>query len=122
MTPTPLAVNAYTALNNAAAVLDHNVVKVVIGENDNALMFSRQPIPYPRNEHPTYFRQLGLYGFTRNGLDLFRQLRQGPVERAEGIEMIRLIEHGYRVRTLPGSDKGIAIDTPENLKRAHAML
>ncbi|MEU1819940.1 3-deoxy-manno-octulosonate cytidylyltransferase [Streptomyces abikoensis] len=117
-----VAVNAYTTLNDAAAVLDHNVVKVVISDNNNALMFSRQPIPYPRSHRPTYLRQLGLYGFTRDGLELFQRLGQGPVERAESIEMLRLVEHGHGVRMLPVSDNGIAVDTPEDLDRARAML
>ncbi|MDW4910286.1 3-deoxy-manno-octulosonate cytidylyltransferase [Streptomyces sp. ADMS] len=117
-----LAVNAYAKLDDAASVIDHNVVKVVVGENGNALMFSRQPIPYPRGHRPNYLRQLGLYGFTRSGLDLFRRLEQGPVERAEGVEMLRLVEHGHGVRMLPVEDEGIAVDTPEDLERACAML
>lgn len=55
-----LAVNAYTELDDAGAGLDHNVVKVVLGTGGNALMFSRQPILYPRGARPTYLRQLGL--------------------------------------------------------------
>ncbi|MFF4534295.1 3-deoxy-manno-octulosonate cytidylyltransferase [Streptomyces sp. NPDC001407] len=117
-----LAVNAYATLSDAAAVLDHNVVKVIVGDNDKALLFSRQPIPYPKSHRPTYLRQLGLYGFTRDGLGLFQRLEQGPVERAEGIEMLRLIEHGHGVRMLAVSDNGIAIDTPEDLERARALL
>jgi 3-deoxy-manno-octulosonate cytidylyltransferase (CMP-KDO synthetase) len=111
-----LAVNAYAKLDDAASVIDHNVVKVVVGENGNALMFSRQPIPYPRDHRPNYLRQLGLYGFTHSGLDLFRRLEQGPVERAEGVEMLRLVEHGHGVQMLPVEDEGIAVDTPEDSK------
>ncbi|WP_241826834.1 cytidylyltransferase domain-containing protein [Streptomyces graminilatus] len=117
-----LAVNAYAKLHDAASVIDHNVVKVVVGEKGNALMFSRQPIPYPRGHRPNYLRQLGLYGFTRSGLDLFRRLEQGPVERVEGVEMLRLVEHGHGVRMLAVGDEGIAVDTPEDLERACAML
>ncbi|MFF1743761.1 3-deoxy-manno-octulosonate cytidylyltransferase [Streptomyces mirabilis] len=117
-----LAVNAYAKLDDAASVIDHNVVKVVIGKNGNALMFSRQPIPYPRDHRPNYLRQLGLYGFTHSGLDLFRRLEQGPVERAEGVEMLRLVEHGHGLQMLPVEDEGIAVDTPEDLERACAML
>ncbi|GAA3368461.1 3-deoxy-manno-octulosonate cytidylyltransferase [Streptomyces sannanensis] len=122
MAPGTLAVNAYTELNDAGAVLDHNVVKVVLGTGSNALMFSRQPIPYPRGDRPTYLRQLGLYGFTAKALSLFRHLPQGPLERAEGIEMLRLIEHGHGVRMLSVTDQGVAVDTPEDLERAEALL
>ncbi|GGY07302.1 hypothetical protein GCM10010358_70540 [Streptomyces minutiscleroticus] len=117
-----LAVNAYTELDDAVAVLDHNVVKVVIEANGNALMFSRQPIPYPRGDRPRYLRQLGLYGFTGTALRLFQQLPQGPLERTEGVEMLRFIEHGHGVRMLCVADDGLAVDTPEDLARASATL
>ncbi|MCX5302816.1 3-deoxy-manno-octulosonate cytidylyltransferase [Streptomyces sp. NBC_00160] len=119
-----LAVNAFAALDGApvAAVLDHNTVKVVTDHQGNALMFSRQPIPYPRSGQASYLRQLGLYAFTHQGLGTFRRLRQGPLEQAEGIEMLRLLEHGHRVRMIRVDAGGIAIDTPEDLARAHALL
>lgn len=69
-----LAVNAYTELRDTAAVLDHNVVKVVVSIDSQAVMFSRQAIPYPRSSRPSFLRQLGLYGFTREALECFRQL------------------------------------------------
>nr|WP_256098539.1 3-deoxy-manno-octulosonate cytidylyltransferase [Streptomyces agglomeratus] len=117
-----LAVNAYTELDDVAAVLDHNVVKVVVDSEHNALMFSRQPIPYPRGERPRYLRQLGLYGFTRTALSMFRHLPQGPLERSEGVEMLRFVEHGHEVRMLPVIDDGLAVDTPEDLARASMLL
>lgn len=117
-----VAVNAYAEMDDAASVLDHNVVKVAVAGTEMALMFSRQPIPYPRGRHPIYRRQLGLYGLTLSGLDLFRRLPQGPLEQAEGVEMLRLIEHGHGVRMLSVTDEGIAIDTPEDLARACALL
>ncbi|NUQ96658.1 MAG: 3-deoxy-manno-octulosonate cytidylyltransferase [Streptomyces sp.] len=117
-----LAVNAYTELGDAGAVLDHNVVKVVLTTGGNALMFSRQPIPYPRADRPMYLRQLGLYGFTGEALRQFRSLPQGPLEKAEGVEMLRFIEHGYGVQMLPVADEGMAVDTPEDLARAARLL
>ncbi|MFE0187606.1 3-deoxy-manno-octulosonate cytidylyltransferase [Streptomyces sp. NPDC059008] len=115
-------VNAYTHIADTAAAIDHNVVKVVISADNNALMFSRQPIPYPRGDHPAYFRQLGLYGFTAAGLGIFRKLDLGPLERAEGVEMLRFIEHSHSVRMLPVVDTGLAVDTPEDLVRARSLL
>ncbi|MEV0934299.1 3-deoxy-manno-octulosonate cytidylyltransferase [Streptomyces phaeochromogenes] len=117
-----LAVNAYTELHDAGALLDHNVVKVVLKTDGNALMYSRQPIPYPRGDRPTYLRQLGLYGFTGAALRQFDQLPPGPLERAEGVEMLRFIEHGHDVRMLPVTDEGVAVDTPKDLVRAFRLL
>ncbi|WP_371602280.1 3-deoxy-manno-octulosonate cytidylyltransferase [Streptomyces sp. NBC_01220] len=117
-----LAVNAYTELVDVGAVLDHNVVKVVVAAQGDALMFSRQPIPYPKGDRPKYLRQLGLYGFTGPALQRFRQLQQGPLERAEGVEMLRFVEHGHAVQMVPVLDDGVAVDTPEDLTRAETFL
>ncbi|MBB4984131.1 3-deoxy-manno-octulosonate cytidylyltransferase [Streptomyces nymphaeiformis] len=122
LAPGTLAVNAYTVLDDVGAVLDHNVVKVVVDAEENALVFSRQPIPYPRGDRPRYRRQLGLYGFTGAALNLFRRLPQGPLERTEGVEMLRFVEHGHGVRMLPVIDDGLAVDTPEDLARAGSLL
>ncbi|MFF4173004.1 3-deoxy-manno-octulosonate cytidylyltransferase [Streptomyces sp. NPDC001744] len=122
LAPGTLAVNAYTELKDVGAVLDHNVVKVVVDADHNALMFSRQPIPYPRGDRPRYLRQLGLYGFTGTALRLFRQLPHGPLERTEGVEMLRFVEHGHRVQMLSVVDDGLAVDTPEDLARASRFL
>ena len=116
-----LVVNACAELQSPAGVIDHNVVKAVTTASNNALLFSRQPIPYPRDAYPTYLRQLGLYGFTPEALRTFRSLPQGPLERAEGIEMLRFIEHGYQVRTVLVADDGMAVDTPEDLRRASRL-
>ncbi|MEU6285166.1 3-deoxy-manno-octulosonate cytidylyltransferase [Streptomyces sp. NPDC047028] len=121
LAPGTHAVNAYTKLDDPGAVLDHNVVKVVVDAEHNALMFSRQPIPYPRGDRPRYRRQLGLYGFTGAALKMFKHLPQGPLERTEGVEMLRFIEHGHGVRMIGVVDEGLAVDTPEDLSRASAL-
>lgn len=120
--PGIFAVNAYTELVDVGAVLDHNVVKVVVTARGEALMFSRQPIPYPKGDRPKYLRQLGLYGFTGQALQRFRQLQQGPLERAEGVEMLRFVEHGHTVQMVSVPDDGLAVDTPEDLTRAERFL
>lgn len=117
-----VAVNAYAELADIGAALDHNVVKVILDVHEKALMFSRQPIPYPRDRRPTYLRQLGLYGFTDEGLRLFRALPQGPTEEAEGVEMLRLVEHGHGVRMTAVDEGSIAVDTPADLDRARNLL
>lgn len=117
------AINAYSDLDDPSAVCDHNVVKVTLRVDGSALAFSRQPIPYPHTAtHPTYLRQLGLYGFTPIGLRDFAATTPGPIERAEGIEMLRFLENGPAVQMVKVNDNGIAVDTPQDLQRAQALL
>ncbi|MEU3164045.1 3-deoxy-manno-octulosonate cytidylyltransferase [Streptosporangium sp. NPDC006930] len=120
--PSAIAVNACAPLREVASVLDHNVVKVVTRADGAALMFSRQPIPYPRDSRPAYVRQLGLYGFTPTALEAFRALPQGVLEQAEGVEMLRFLEHSMEVRVLLVEDASMSVDTPEDLRRAHLIL
>ncbi|GAB3448664.1 3-deoxy-manno-octulosonate cytidylyltransferase [Actinophytocola sediminis] len=117
------AVNAYCDLHEPAEVCDHNVVKLTLRTDGCALAFSRQPIPYPHTStRLAYCRQLGLYGFTPSGLHAFTTTLPGPVERAEGIEMLRLLERGLAVQMIKVSDTGIAVDTPQDLERAQAFI
>jgi 3-deoxy-manno-octulosonate cytidylyltransferase (CMP-KDO synthetase) len=120
---TVAAFNAYSQLHSAVAVCDHNVVKVTLRVNGSALTFSRQPIPYPHNTTElSYFRQLGLYGFTPAGLRNFAATPPGPIERVEGIEMLRFVEHGPAVQMVEVDDNGIAVDTPQDLQRAQMLF
>jgi 3-deoxy-manno-octulosonate cytidylyltransferase (CMP-KDO synthetase) len=116
------AVNACAPLLDPIAATDHNVVKAVQGSDNRALMFSRQPIPYARGEHPGYLRQLGLYGMTAETLHAFATLHPGPLELAESVEMLRLLEHGHPVHLVITEDNGIAVDTPEDLRHAERLL
>ncbi|MFI1735194.1 3-deoxy-manno-octulosonate cytidylyltransferase [Streptomyces acidicola] len=116
--PRQAVANAYTELACPAAVIDHNVVKVVLRGDGTALTFSRQPVPYPKGVRPAYLRQLGLYAFTPEALRTFASLRPGPVEKAEGIEMLRFLEHSHPVAMVRVQDEGIAVDTPVDLERA----
>ncbi|WP_405657817.1 3-deoxy-manno-octulosonate cytidylyltransferase [Streptomyces sp. NBC_00079] len=112
--------NAYAEIDYPAATIDHNVVKVALRADGTALAFSRHPIPYPKGVRPTYLRQLGLYAFTPEALRAFGNLRPGPVEEAEGIEMLRFLEHSLPVAMVRVEDEGIAVDTPADLARAAA--
>lgn len=119
--PRPAVANAYTELESPAAVIDHNVVKVALRGDGTALTFSRHPIPYPKDVRPTYLRQLGLYAFTPEALRAFASLRPGPVELAEGIEMLRFLEHSRPVTMVRVQDEGVAVDTPADLERAASL-
>ncbi|MCX4750551.1 hypothetical protein OG455_34435 [Kitasatospora sp. NBC_01287] len=114
--------NACTQLTDPATIQDHNVVKVVTTPDHRALMFSRQPIPYPKADRPTYLRQLGLYGFTPVSLRSFRALKPGPLERSEEVELLRLLEHSHHVQMVLTPDSGLAVDAPNDLNRAEAHL
>ena len=102
-----------------------NLVKVVIAENGEALYFSRSAIPHQRNVSQSYwlgnglfYRHLGIYGYQRNVLEKIVALPLNELEKAESLEQLRWLAHGYRIQTAITDDETIAIDTAEDLHRA----
>ena len=98
---------------------DPNVVKVVCDRNGDALYFSRSPIPYYRTPGPApVLHHLGLYAFTRPFLEVYRGLAPTPLEQCEGLEQLRVLEHGYRIRVSRTDAPAIEVNTPEDLAAA----
>jgi 3-deoxy-manno-octulosonate cytidylyltransferase (CMP-KDO synthetase) len=94
---------------------DSNVVKVTIDANGNALYFSRSLIPHPRDvpEGLMYFRHKGIYGFRRDFLFDFVGWEPSLLERTEGLEQLRALENGGRIRVVLTDDDSPGVDTPE---------
>lgn len=95
------------------------VVKVITDLKNNAIYFSRAPIPYFRNSvsAPVY-HHIGLYAFKRDFLLQYTKLPQTPLEKAEALEQLRALEHGYRIRVCLTKERTLEINTPEELAAA----
>ena len=115
--PLVQAANAYTSMQDISDVVDTNTVKVVMDVNQRALAYSRQPIPYPKANTAKYSKQLGLYAFKQSGLQVFSENLPASLEKVEGIEMYRLLEHGYSIQMVKTNDVSVSVDTPRDLKR-----
>lgn len=100
-----------------------NVAKVICDRNDNALYFSRSPIPYFRQQlaAPVY-HHLGLYAFRADFLAKYTQLEATPLEQCESLEQLRVLEHGYRIRVCQTETAIIEINTPEDLITAQSLI
>jgi 3-deoxy-manno-octulosonate cytidylyltransferase (CMP-KDO synthetase) len=124
-------------LRDVDELLSPNVVKVVVDARGDALYFSRSPLPFVRLRAGTTpsesaaaavarglaRKHVGLYVYRRETLLRFAALPPSPLEEAEGLEQLRALQHGIRIRVaeadLPGS---VAVDTPEDLDRVRALL
>ena len=102
---------------------DANVVKVVRDARGHALYFSRAPIPFLRDESAIApLQHVGLYAYRRDFLMRYASLPPAPLERAEHLEQLRALHHGHRIAVRVGDFHCIGIDTPEDLRRAEALL
>ncbi len=102
---------------------DPNQVKAVLDREGFALYFSRSPIPAPGPAPPPFaFKHIGLYGYRADFLRRLVELAPGPLEIQERLEQLRVLEYGYRIKTLESDYDTIGIDTPEDLDRARGHL
>jgi 3-deoxy-manno-octulosonate cytidylyltransferase (CMP-KDO synthetase) len=102
---------------------DPNVVKVLCDRHNQALYFSRAPIPYYRNAVPApVFHHLGLYAFSRTFLAEYAKLEPTPLEQCEALEQLRVLEHGYRITVCRTPSLVPEINTPEDLQTAQSLI
>jgi 3-deoxy-manno-octulosonate cytidylyltransferase (CMP-KDO synthetase) len=124
-------------LRDVGEMLSASVVKVVTDARGNALYFSRSPIPHVRLDPPGDPRaaagaavarglarkHVGLYVFRREALLRFAALPPSPLEEAEGLEQLRALENGIRIRVVPmDGGGGVAVDTPHDLERVRELM
>jgi 3-deoxy-manno-octulosonate cytidylyltransferase (CMP-KDO synthetase) len=100
------------------------VVKVVVDRHGDALYFSRAPIPFtrPGRLQPRLWKHLGLYVYRREFLLKISTLPETPLEQAEGLEQLRVLEHGFRIGTAETTVDTIGVDTPEDLERVRRLM
>ena len=111
------------------ALFDPNLVKVVMGDNGNALYFSRSIIPYIRSvdwhqwlDKHTFYTHVGIYAYRREVLNRLASLPQSPLEIAESLEQLRWLAAGYTIRMAVTEEPTIGIDTPADLDAAIEYL
>jgi len=109
--------SCYNSINSESAQ-DANLVKVVLDDKDNAIYFSRSPIPYNRSGEAQYFGHIGIYGFSKKSLKEFCDLNDAPIEDIEKLEQLRAIYHQKKISMVKVTSTGFGIDTEEDLKRA----
>ncbi|MBI5561189.1 MAG: 3-deoxy-manno-octulosonate cytidylyltransferase [Deltaproteobacteria bacterium] len=111
-----------TGIKDPSDMSDPNVVKVVTDINGFALYFSRSPIPYLKGGPITVaFKHIGLYAFRRAMLFQLAALPRSPLEKAEGLEQLRALENGFKIKTVFTAYNPVSVDTPEDLERVRGM-
>ena len=101
-----------------------DIVKVVFDTDHYALYFSRQPIPtiVDRNAPCSMWAQLGIIAFTKDFLIEYNEMESTPLEKAEGVDMLRVLEKGHRLKMVPVDKLPISVDTTVDLSRAEKYL
>jgi 3-deoxy-manno-octulosonate cytidylyltransferase (CMP-KDO synthetase) len=124
--PAAAVATVATPLHSAADIMDPNVVKVVLDFDENALYFSRAPIPWVRDTaskiQVRHLKHLGLYVFQRDALLEYPTLPQGELERIEQLEQLRWMENGWKIRVAEVEHDAVSVDVPADVERVEKLL
>lgn len=132
--PSIKCVNLARRIVTREQYVDRNTIKVVMNVHGDALYFSRTPIPAidfasdftgdfaSASARAPVFKQVCVIPFRRDYLREFARLPPTPLERAESIDMLRVIEHGGRVRLVETDVDTHAVDTPEDLRFVESLM
>jgi 3-deoxy-manno-octulosonate cytidylyltransferase (CMP-KDO synthetase) len=115
------------AIHDEAALLNPNIVKVVIDANGNALYFSRAPIPYPRDDvyktNIQAYRHIGIYAYRVGFLKQYAELASTELEKIESLEQLRVLHHGYKIGvTITKNAPASGVDTQEDLEYVRRLF
>lgn len=109
-------------IERAGEISNPNVVKVITDRYDNAICFSRYPLPYERNGSAVHYKHIGVYGYRKDFLLRFSRLEKTPLELAESLEQLRALENGFHIRVKETVFQTVGVDTPEQIEEVENLL
>jgi 3-deoxy-manno-octulosonate cytidylyltransferase (CMP-KDO synthetase) len=112
-------------IDDPEQLFNPNVVKVTVNKKNEALYFSRSTIPHLRNipqqewlSKHTFYKHLGMYAYRTDILQQLTTLPVSSLEKAESLEQLRWLEHGFKISTVETTLETVGIDTPDDLAKA----
>jgi 3-deoxy-manno-octulosonate cytidylyltransferase (CMP-KDO synthetase) len=101
-----------------------SIVQVLMDKNDNALFFTRAAVPFRHHKDAPFhdYHVIGAMAMRRSFLTEFLSLPRTPIECVEGVEQMRILEHGYRMRMVKGHFRNLGVNTIEELERVRAIF
>lgn len=124
--PSAVMSTAVMKIHSEVEALNPSVVKCSMDCRGQALYFSRALIPggpgAKFNPSLTYFKHIGIYGYRREFLLTYGKLPQTPLQLAEDLEQLKVLEHGYRIKTAIVESTSVSVDHPEDIKKVESLL
>jgi 3-deoxy-manno-octulosonate cytidylyltransferase (CMP-KDO synthetase) len=116
-------------ISSTEELFNTNIPKVLLNKNKEAIYFSRQTIPHLRGKKEeewlknyTYYKHIGIYAYQSGILGKITALPPSSLELAEGLEQLRWIENGYKIKVEFTDYESVAVDVPDDLKKLTKFL
>ncbi len=120
--PLEVMSTAATAITSEEEANSPSVVKCVLSKSGHALYFSRARIPYVQQTECPLYHHLGIYGFRKHFLLHYARLASTPLQQAEDLEQLKVLEQGYSIRVAVVESQSFGIDTPDDAKKLEEAL
>lgn len=118
-------VNLAAAIRSEAELRSPNTIKTAMSHTGRALFFSREVIPTLHGSKfaaATWYKQVCIIAFRADVLREFPAMPAGPLERAESIDMLRILENDGSIHLAITRTETHAVDTPEDLRVVASLL
>ncbi|MBR3808846.1 MAG: 3-deoxy-manno-octulosonate cytidylyltransferase [Clostridia bacterium] len=120
--PAPAALLA-TKFKNAVDVVNSSTIKLAMSNDSDLIYMSRSPLPYPKGALDfDYYKNVGLYVFSKDCLEKFENLPIGRMERIEELEMLRILENHIRCKAVVVDTDAMSVDTYKDLNRIRSIM
>jgi 3-deoxy-manno-octulosonate cytidylyltransferase (CMP-KDO synthetase) len=121
--------SVHKKINETQELLSPNIVKVVVGDQNQALYFSRSPIPFVRDVEidnwvnmVSFYKHLGIYAFRTDILEKIVQIPMGKLESIEKLEQLRWLSKGFKISMIETVHESLGIDTKEDFMKFKQFL
>ncbi|MBT9146556.1 3-deoxy-manno-octulosonate cytidylyltransferase [candidate division NPL-UPA2 bacterium Unc8] len=112
----------YAKIKDEKELMKTDIVKVVVDCNEFALFFSRLPIPYFRDQKRiNHYKHIGPYAYCKLFLHKLAKMPPTPLEKAEKLEQLRILENGYRIKMVKTRQGCPEVDTPEDIREVRKL-
>ena len=117
-------VNVVTKISDPAQLFDPSNIKVVFDMDWNAIYMSRTPIPYPfRSIDFKYYKHVGIIGYNKKMLDFYHGSVPGKLEMIEGIDTLRFLDYGKKLKFIPIEGcESLSVDTEKDLEIVRRII
>jgi 3-deoxy-manno-octulosonate cytidylyltransferase (CMP-KDO synthetase) len=117
-----IVTNLLGAIKSEEEFEDRNCIKVICDLDNNALCFSREPIPTRKFGNVAMNKQVCIIPFARDFLLEYTKLAPTPLEIVESVDMMRVLEHGKKVKMVPTKYQTYPVDTKDDLLRVEEIM
>ena len=115
--------NLYKIIFDETQVNRNTIVKVIVNEKNEAMYFSRLPVPYSQSKLPPDFKQhIPIYGFTKYALDSFSSVGKTINEKYEDVELLRFLDLGIKIKVQETFADSISVDVPSDVEKVERFI